>query len=219
MAIRAYDETYISHAQDILGHAVDFAVMSLGLDPDAFANAFVISNASKQFEAGNPRYVAGMNGCELARLVMSQTHTAYTDAEDAMYLDKSPEYWSGWALAWYQWYTCRPFADILHAVPLSQIIGMYDVYHEMDLMQFADHMDSLIAQACPSTQLKIRRMNCGMSQSELAADSGVAIRQIQLFEQKQRNINNAAAVTLLQLSKSLHCRIEDLIEYGSIQTS
>ena len=219
MAIRAYDETYIAHAQDVLGHAVDFAVISLGIDPDAFADAFVISNASKQFESGNPRYVVGMNGCELARLVLSQTHASYTDTEDAMYLDKSPEYWAGWALAWYQWYSCRSFMDILHAIPLSQIIGMYDVYHEMDVMQFADHMDSLMAQAYPATQLKIRRINCGLSQSELAADSGVAIRQIQLFEQKQRNINNVAALTLLQLSKSLHCRMEDLIEYGALPKS
>ena len=37
---------------------------------------------------------------------------------------------------------------------------------------------------------------------------------IQLFEQKQRNINNASSVTLLRLSKSLNCRIEDLMEYS-----
>lgn len=92
-------------------------------------------------------------------------------------------------------------------------------YHEMDIMQFADHMNQIMEQAYPSTQLKIRRMNCGLSQSELAADSGVAIRQIQLFEQKQRNINNAAALTLLQLSKSLHCRMEDLIEYSALSKS
>ncbi|MBP3810772.1 MAG: helix-turn-helix transcriptional regulator, partial [Clostridiales bacterium] len=64
----------------------------------------------------------------------------------------------------------------------------------------------------PSTRLRAKRINNGMSQSELARDSGVALRQIQLFEQRQRNINNASAITLLKLSRSLHCRIEDLIE-------
>ena len=73
MMIHAYDETYLSSAQNILGHAVDFAIMSLNLDPDTFGNAFSVSSVSKQFAIGNPRYVAGMNGCELTRLVLDGT--------------------------------------------------------------------------------------------------------------------------------------------------
>ena len=53
MVIRAYDEEYVSGAQRILGDAVDFAVMSLGLDPVLFGNAFAVSESSKQFAAGN----------------------------------------------------------------------------------------------------------------------------------------------------------------------
>ena len=213
MAIHAYNETYLYNAQNILGHAVDFAVMSLNLDPDTFGNAFAVSSVSKQFADGNPRYIAGMNGCELAREILTETHMPFTDTEDAMYLDKSPEYWSGWALAFYQWYSLRSFMEILSVVPLSSIIKMYPVYHEMDITQFADHMDELLRDAYSDTKLRTRRKNHGMTQSELASDSGVALRQIQLFEQRQRNINNAAAITLLQLSKALHCRIEDLMEY------
>ena len=67
-------------------------------------------------------------------------------------------------------------------------------------------------EAYPTTRLKDRRVNKGLSQSELAAESGVALRQIQLFEQRTRNINNAAAITLFRLSKALYCRMEDLIE-------
>lgn len=213
MAIHAYNETYLYNAQNILGHAVDFAVMSLNLNPDTFGNAFAVSSVSKQFADGNPRYIAGMNGCELAREILTETHMPFTDTEDAMYLDKSPEYWSGWALAFYQWYSSRSFMEILSVVPLSNIIKMYPVYHEMDITQFADHMDELLRDAYSDTRLRTRRKNHGMTQSELASDSGVALRQIQLFEQRQRSINNAAAITLLQLSKALHCRIEDLMEY------
>ena len=213
MEIRAYDESYLHTAQDILGHALDFAVVTLGLDSDVFGGAFAVSHASKQFASGNPQYVAGMNGCELARTVLTQTHTPFKDSEDAMYLDKSPEYWTGWALAFYQWYSSRSFTDILTAVPLSRIIPMYPVYHEMDIEHFTLHMDELIKKSVSATRLKVRRTNSGMSQSELASASGVAIRQIQLFEQRQRDINNSAAITLLQLSKALHCQIEDLIEY------
>ena len=186
--------------------------MSLNIEPDTFGDAFMISNAGKQFALGNPRYVSGMNGCELTRTVLTEAGIPFTDTDDAMYLDKSPEYWAGWALAFYQWYTSRSFIELLSAVPFSELIKMYPVYHEMDIEQFIDHMDKLIQNAYPSSRLRAKRINNGMSQSELARDSGVALRQIQLFEQRQRDINNASAITLLKLSRSLHCRIEDLIE-------
>lgn len=84
MAIHAYNETYLYNAQNILGHAVDFAVMSLNLDPDTFGNTFAVSSVSKQFADGNPRYIAGMNGCELTREILTETHMPFTDTEDAM---------------------------------------------------------------------------------------------------------------------------------------
>lgn len=212
MEIRAYDESYLAVAQNILGHAVDFAVMTLNLDPDEFGNLFIVSDASRQFARGNPRYVAGMNGCELARQVLSESHTSFIDVEDVMFQDKSPEYWAGWALAFYQWYSSRSFMEILYAVSLSRIIEMYPVYHEMDIHQFTDHMDDIMKEAYPVTRLKTRRTNNGLSQSELASDSGVALRQIQLFEQRRRDINSAAAITLLRLSRALYCQMEDLME-------
>ena len=215
MDIRAYDKSYLSYAQSILGHAVDFATISLRIEPDVFGNAFAVSSVSEQFGNGNPRYIAGINGCELARQVLDETHVPYTDTDDAMYLDKSPEYWAGWALGYYQWFSSLSFMDILNAVPLSRIIEMYPTYHEMDIRQFTDHMDELLKLAYPLTRLKVMRQASGLSQSELAADSDVALRQIQLFEQRQRDINHAAAITLLKLSKSLHCHMEDLMELQS----
>ena len=212
MAIRAYYEDYVSGAQNILGHAVDFAVMTLNIDPDDFGVAFVVSSVSEQFSIGNPKYVAGMNGCELARAVLAQVGILYADAEDVMYLDKSPEYWAGWALAYYQWYSSRSFSEILAAVSLSEIIRMYPVYHEMDTEHFVLRMNELMKETYPSTKLRMKRQNIGWSQADLSRESGVALRQIQLFEQRQRDINNASAITLLKLSRSLCCKMEDLLE-------
>lgn len=210
--IRAYAEEYVAGAQGVLGEAVDFAVMTLGLEPDDFGRAFAMSGISKQFGSGNPRYVAGMNGCELARLVLVETGVCFTDADDALFLEKSPEYWAGWALAFYQWYSGFTFAEILAAMPLGDVIAMHDIYHEMDIMQFVDAMQDAMREANPQTRLRIRRETCGVSQAALAADSGVPLRQIQLFEQRRRDINRAAAETVLQLSRALHCRMEDLLE-------
>ena len=212
MAIRAYDELYLPGAQNILGHAVDFAVMTLAIEPDVFGNALAVSESAKQFSKGNPRYVAGMNGCEFARAVLDDAGVAYPESADEMYLDKSPEYWAGWALAYYQWSTSFPFMEILRAMSLDDIIHMYPMYHEMDLSHFVEQMDRFMKEAYPQTRLRDRRSNCGLSQSELAADADVPLRQIQLFEQGQRDINKTSAITLYKLSKALHCKMEDLLE-------
>ena len=212
MAIRAYDELYLPGAQNILGHAVDFAVMTLAIEPNVFGNALAVSESAKQFSEGNPRYVAGMNGCEFARAVLDDVEVAYQESADEMYLDKSPEYWAGWALAYYQWFTSRSFMEILRAMSLNDIIRMYPLYHEMDLSHFVEQMDRFMKEAYPQTRLRERRSNCGLSQSELAADADVPLRQIQLFEQGQRDINKTSAITLYKLSKALHCKMEDLLE-------
>ena len=87
-----------------------------------------------------------------------------------------------------------------------------EVHHEMDVSQFAEQMDRHMQKAYPQTKLRMRRETCGFSQSGLSADADVPLRQIQLFEQRQRNINMTAAETLLKLSKALCCRMEDLLE-------
>ena len=50
------------------------------------------------------------------------------------------------------------------------------------------------------------------SQRELAEKSGVNLRTLQQYELKAKDINKAATTTLLALSKTLGCKIEDLLE-------
>jgi transcriptional regulator with XRE-family HTH domain len=79
-------------------------------------------------------------------------------------------------------------------------------------MQFVDRMEEKMRTAYPQTNLRRKRERSGLSQSELAAEADVPLRQIQLFEQRQRDINKTAAITLYRLSKSLSCRMEKLLE-------
>jgi len=51
-----------------------------------------------------------------------------------------------------------------------------------------------------------------MSQTQLAKYSHVSLRSIQLYEQRQLNINTAPANKLLRLARVLGCLIEDLLE-------
>lgn len=216
MTICAYDEAYLESAQRTLGEAVDFAVLTLGLEPDTFAAAFCVSAYSKRFGKGEPALIVGMTGCELARRILDSVRMAYPNGPDTLYQDKSPEYWAGWALAFAQWQTAESFSAILQALPLSKIIEMYPTFHEMDVLHFSDFVSKELARVHPHTRLREKRENCGLSQAGLAAASGVSLRQIQLFEQRQRDINKTSAATLLRLSKVLSCRMEDLLEWSSL---
>ena len=62
------------------------------------------------------------------------------------------------------------------------------------------------------TNLATMRKNKGLSQGELAEKSGISVRSIQLYEQRQSNINNAQYNNLQALSKVLGCETEDLLE-------
>jgi len=210
--IRAYNEVYLNDAKRNLGQMFDYIINDYGMRPDTAAKHFVISGYAAMFENGNPSVVAGMSGPELGMAVLNKVHRNPDLPVPFQLILKTPEYWAGWALAYYQWFTGYSFMEILTAVPLEQIMAMHPTYHEMDVSQFVEQMDRHMQEAYPQTKLRMRRETCGFSQSELSADADVPLRQIQLFEQRQRDINKCAAITLLKLSRSLHCSIEDLME-------
>lgn len=212
MEIRAYDETYLLSAQRILGDMLDCAVFSYEMDADRFFDMFLVSGIARQFENGNPLYVAGMTGCELAKEVIRSSGMKVSDEPDEMYQDKSPEYWSGWALAYYQWYTGKTFSRIHEAVSIQEILYWYPTYHEADIMKFVAAMDEQMQHFYVDTNLKRIRKFAGLSQNELSVESGVPLRQIQLFEQRKRDINKTQAINLFRLSKVLGCKSEDLLE-------
>ena len=212
MEMRADLSDYLTSAQRIMGDMLDFAVNSSDIEIDSFFEMFIVSDVSTQFQNGNPTYIAGRTGCELVKEVIEDVALKQIDIEDEMYLDKSPEYWAGWALAFYQWYTCRPFSRIHRAVSLVKILEMYDVYHEMDIMQFVNTINEMWDDYYKDTNLKRIRTAAGLSQNELAELSGVSIRQIQLFEQRQRDINHTKAIDVVKLSRVLGCKSEDILQ-------
>lgn len=82
----------------------------------------------------------------------------------------------------------------------------------MDIRQFCERMNELYRKANPETLLKQIRQRAGLSQSELAEQSGVPLRTIQQYEQRQKSINKAQAEYLVMLAKALNCNAEALIE-------
>ena len=69
----AYSESYLSDAAENLGDMLAYAVNDCGYDADVFFSWFVMSGLADQFGNGNPKYIAGLSGIELAREVVFQT--------------------------------------------------------------------------------------------------------------------------------------------------
>ena len=86
----------------------------------------------------------------------------------------------------------------------------------MDERQFLDRMDEECARVVPATKLQSCRKRVGLSQSGLAAASGVPLRTIQQYEQRQKNINHARACQVAALAHALCCQVEDLLEPACI---
>ncbi len=64
----------------------------------------------------------------------------------------------------------------------------------------------------PESNLKRLRALCGCTQAELAERSGVSLRSIQMYEQRNKDVNKASAETLYRMAKALGCGMENLLE-------
>ena len=210
--IHAYSESYLYDAKQNLAECFDYAISNCRFNADIFSRLFVQSGYADKFERGNPAIVSGISGIELAQEIIMYAYMNYKFPEKIFSEERSEVYWAGWALAEYQWATCRRFKDIYSRIPLSEIVTMYSVYHEMDIMKFVEAINEKWDQYYTETNLKRLRKIAGLSQRELADLSGVALRQIQLFEQKKRNINHTRAIDVLKIGKVLGCKSEDLLE-------
>lgn len=210
--IHAYDKVYLGAAQTALGCMLDIAVYDLKYDISEFFNLFIKSGVAERFGSGDFTVIVGMSGVELAYEVLEQSGTEYNRVKPNYTFNRSEEYWTGWALAYYQWETSMSFAEIVQYVPIEDIVALYSPYHEMDIRQFVDKMNAMYKAVKPQTNLKLLRKRAGLSQRELADMSGIPVRTIQQYEQRQKNINKAQTEYVVMLAKVLCCEVEDLIE-------
>ena len=210
----AYSELYLDDAMNNLGDMVEFAVCDLSLDPDEFFGWFISSGIASKFEKGNPKYITGMSGIELAEAVLDETNVSYEKREPSYVEFKGREYWAGWILAYYQWATGKRFEDIVKGgLTLSTVFSMY-ILHEADESKFVSAANEIIARNRANRKSKLSeiRKARGFTQQQLSEASGVTLRMIQLYEQKRNDISKAQVTVVINLAKALGCEVEDLID-------
>ena len=206
MEIRAYNETYLSNAMTTMATMLDYAVNYRHENIDTFFFSFILSPYCAQFENGNPMVIPGKTGVELYRLV----RMPFDQLPPYVSIDRSPEFWLGWSLAFYQWHSCRTFREIVVTVPLSEMVAWYPTLHEADLTRFMDAVNERLGKR--PTNLEILRKRANLSQSMLATLSGVSLRSIQTYEQRQNDISKAQFAILNSLARTLGCSIYELMD-------
>ena len=208
----AYQEIYLSNAQSMLGDAFDYAIKTCHIPGSSFVKLFIASTISKRLENGEPSYLSGKSGIEVAMEILAETTGKVPDAAPQEHFGRSREYWIGWAVAYYQWFSGRSYSEIFKVVTFEELQKLYDPLHEADITKFADILDARMREFFTDTNLKRIRTAYGCTQAELAKRSGVSLRSIQMYEQRNKDINKASAETLLRLSRVLGCTMEDLME-------
>ena len=208
----AYQEIYLSKAQSVLGDAFDYALNICNLSGTDFVKLFVASSVSKRMENGEPAYLAGKSGIEIVVEIIAETMGKELPIEPHEHFGRSSEYWIGWAVAYYQWYSSRKYSDIFKVVSFEDLQKMYYTLHEADVSKFVDIVDARMKDYFPETNLKRIRTAYGYTQAELAQRSNVSLRSIQMYEQRNKDINKASVDTVYRLAKVLGCTMEDLIE-------
>ena len=208
----AYQEIYLNNAQSVLGDAFDYAVNTCGISGNDFVKLFLASTVCNRMENGEPAYLAGKSGIEIVIEVVAQTMGIEISNEPKEHFGRSKEYWIGWAVAYYQWYSCRKYSEIFKVLSFDNLQQMYYTLHEADITKFVDIVNERMRDHFPDTNLKRIRMAYGCTQAELAKKAEVSLRSVQMYEQRNKDINKASVETVYRLAKSLGCTVEDLIE-------
>lgn len=139
--MRAYIEPYLKDVMRNLGVMSHFCINEYGLSPKKFSALFANSHVAEQISMGNPRFLTGMSGKEMADLLMESSIENKSNLVRSNFYHINPEYWAGWVMAYYQWHTAKSFAQMyLDGQTFDKILMMYHPMHEADLAKVVEAM-------------------------------------------------------------------------------
>lgn len=210
MTTHAYSQLYLSKSSRAVGNMLHDAVIEFGMDGEDFLDRFIQSNIAEEIESGNPKYIAGKSGLELFLEVMEKTTGKAYDSELVKSYERSPVYWVGWMLTHYQWYSSHTFKSIIDTVPYNELLGLYGTLHEADIEKSYEVLDAHLERN--ESKLKTARKHCGLTQEDLANESGVSLNTIRAYERKSKDINKAQSDIVLRLARALKCNMTDLLD-------
>ena len=125
MTTHAYNNLYLEDAMHNLGSMLDCAANAAHIDLLTFYEMFLSSGIASQMEVGNPRFVSGLSGVELMELIVKKASDKTLPELNYFPSDRTPEYWAGWALAYYQWFTAYSFSFLQkNGLDLTKVLSL-----------------------------------------------------------------------------------------------
>lgn len=141
----AYDESYLEDVQKNLGFFFQFLLCNEKMPPEEVQRLFLSSEIPYQIEIGNPDFLCGKSGFELAILALKDKDLSLSisKAQKMPFFPQS-DYWCGFVLAYCQWKNNITFEKILQSYSLKQILDIYPLLHEADITKTEELIFSYI---------------------------------------------------------------------------
>ena len=209
--LHSYNQIYLNDAMTNLAEAFETAASIYKFDLDYFMHLFIASGIAQQFQVGNPKYISGKSGAELVADIVLKTNACEINLTQPIFINPSIEYWTGWVLAYFQWYTGMSFKDIQKVISMSELMDKYHPYHEMDEQKIVDLIITKYKESDTVNRLQAYRRALGLSQSQLSKEAGINLRTLQQYEIGAKDISKASVSTVISLSKVLNCSVQELI--------
>lgn len=204
-----YQEIYLNKNMGIIGDLFDFGINECNIEKNKFVELFLKSEVCKKIENREPNYLIGKSGIELGLEILNEANIKIENYSTISFV-RTPEYWCGWAISYFHNISGKEYSKIFELVKFDDLLNMYPTLHEADITKFVEVLEGLVKN--DKTNLKQIRLNYGCSQKELAKMSGVSLRSIQMYEQRQKDINKAQVESVYKIAKALGCNIEDILE-------
>ena len=207
--IQEYQKMIMNKNAGIIGDLFDFLINECSIEQKDAIDYFLKSKVCAKLENKEYNYLIGKSGIELGLEILEEFNIQVDDYSTISFI-RTPEYWCGWAISYFHHIKDTKYSKIFEFVKFDELLQMYPTLHEADITKFIEVLEE-IKKNKPSNLKKIR-LNYGCSQKELSELSGVSLRSIQMYEQKQKNINKAQIDAVCKLAKALGCNIEDILE-------
>lgn len=137
---KAYSELYVDDAQRTVAHAFDYAVNKMKYSLEEFTEMFVSFEYVHLLETGNPRYVAGMSGIELAAEICGRSGKKM----ERLPYNPGLEYWTGYIASYYQWDRNITYKELFEKFGIERFRAAYPTFHECNKKRMFEYMDEII---------------------------------------------------------------------------
>ncbi|MCD8295734.1 MAG: helix-turn-helix transcriptional regulator [Clostridia bacterium] len=200
--VHSYDMRYLIKVRRKLSNLFCLATEREHMSLDEFMEKFISSGMAQKFETANPIYVLGKSENELLKIILRRDLDL---GSPEIYVYAS---WTGYVLAYAQWYLRKTYKEITDLFPCSQ---MEEYAHRSEGEAIPKIMKVIKERISYKPPLQEYREKAGYTQAQLAEYSRVPVEKIISYETDEEDISCAEAGTLYNLAKALGCSMEDII--------